>query len=165
MYDGRFEKFLEVRNDKIQAAAAEVLNLMGMMPKGIGAYEESLVIDEAESVLKSKGITTCYPYYGGDAGDVPCYQCNDCECQQEGRCPYLWLDQFVFTFGTESHFPFAFNEYVFVTADDEAEALSKFRKEYPDYHKDTVNCAFWYRAEDFFADGNHADMICKATIK
>ena len=56
---------------------------------------------------------------------------------------------YYFTFGTASHFPYGINDYVKVTAPSEKEAVQVFREKYPDYHEDTVNCAFIYAEEEF----------------
>jgi len=159
-----FDKFLENRNEKIQAAAAELLNLMGMPSEDITAYEEAQVIDEAESILKANNGLVCYPYYGGEDGDTPCYKCGDCERQKANKCYFLLQTQYVFTFGNAEHFPYSFNEFVLVNADNEKEAVEKFRSEYPDAHEGLVNCAFWYRADEYFANGAHKDMVCRTVL-
>lgn len=56
---------------------------------------------------------------------------------------------FYFTFGTAKHFPFSQNEYVKITASSEQKAVELFRNNYPDYHTDTINCAFYYSEEEW----------------
>ncbi len=56
--------------------------------------------------------------------------------------------KFYFTFGSDPGFPYQ-NTYIIVIADTERAAVEKFRAKFPDRHKDTVNCAFWYSEEQW----------------
>ncbi len=63
--------------------------------------------------------------------------------------------KFYFTFGSDLAFPFQ-NTYIIVLAESEKAAVEKFRDKYPDRHKDTVNCAFWYSEERWHGSQNEA---------
>lgn len=56
--------------------------------------------------------------------------------------------KFYFTFGSDPGFPFQ-NTYIIVLAESKKAAVETFRERYPDRHKDTVNCAFWYSEESW----------------
>ena len=56
--------------------------------------------------------------------------------------------KFYFTFGSDARFPYQ-NTYLIVIADCLEDAICKFRKKYPDRHKNIVNCAFWYSQEQW----------------
>ena len=51
--------------------------------------------------------------------------------------------KFYFTFGSDPGFPYQ-NTYLIVHAKDMKEAIEKFRANFKDRHKDTINCAFYY---------------------
>lgn len=53
------------------------------------------------------------------------------------------MHNFYFTFGSAEHFPFQ-NGYLIVVADSLFTAIKIFRNKYPDYSKNTLNCAFYY---------------------
>ncbi len=53
------------------------------------------------------------------------------------------LQKFYFTFGSDGRFPFR-NTYLIVLAEDERQAVEKFRAKYPDRGDGFVNCSFWY---------------------
>lgn len=58
------------------------------------------------------------------------------------------MKNFYFTFGSWKGFPYQ-HGYLIVKADDLSSAITKFRKKYPDKHKNTVNCAFYYTEEEW----------------
>ena len=53
------------------------------------------------------------------------------------------MKNYYFTFGSDRGFPYQ-NTYIIVRENSMPEAIEKFRKRFPDRHKDTINCAFWY---------------------
>lgn len=55
---------------------------------------------------------------------------------------------FYFTFGNWAKYPYR-NTYLVVYAVDTHDAIEKYRKRFPDIHEDTVNCAAWYRQEQW----------------
>ncbi len=63
--------------------------------------------------------------------------------------------KFYFTFGSDPGFPYQ-NTFIIVMAGTEREAVEKFRAKFPDRHKDTVNCAFWYSEEEWRGSLNEA---------
>lgn len=56
--------------------------------------------------------------------------------------------KFYYTFGTLPWFPY-YKGWVEVIAKDQDEAHAKFRARFPDLHKNTLCCAFYYTAEEF----------------
>lgn len=57
-------------------------------------------------------------------------------------------NKFYFTFGSDCGFPHQ-NTYLIVIADCKGESMTKFRKKYPDRHKDCLNCAFVYNEKQW----------------
>lgn len=58
------------------------------------------------------------------------------------------MKNFYFTFGSWEGFPYQ-HGYLIAKADDLSNAIAKFREKYPDKHKNTVNCAFYYTEEEW----------------
>ncbi len=156
-----FKKFLEQRNGQIQEKAADLLTFLGLPTEQITAYEESLVIETVEKIIDEKKGHHCYPYYGDN--EIPCYLCGDCLRQQAGQCQFILENAYVFTFGTDEQFPFGIKDYVLVFAENEAVAVLKFREKYADHTPGTVNCAFWYPANEYFSKVRDKES-CKDTI-
>ncbi len=63
------------------------------------------------------------------------------------------LKNYYFTFGTAEHFPYK-GGYLIVQAQSEENALKEFRKNFPDAHENTVNCAFWYSEKQWHKSEN-----------
>lgn len=68
------------------------------------------------------------------------------------------MDFFYFTYGADPGYPFN-GGYTLIFADNVKEAVKLFRKRHPDRHKDVVNCAFIYTADEF------EEAFKKTTIK
>jgi len=60
------------------------------------------------------------------------------------------MQNFYFTFGSDSRFPYGRDDYVLVQADDLRAAIAAFRAVHPDRPgTNLVNCASYYTEEDF----------------
>ena len=55
---------------------------------------------------------------------------------------------FYFTFGSWEKYPYQ-DTYLVVYATDLNDAIKKYRERHPDIHENTVNCAAWYRQEQW----------------
>lgn len=58
------------------------------------------------------------------------------------------MKNFYFTFGSWEGFPYQ-HGYLIAKANNLSSAIAKFREKYPDKHKNTVNCAFYYTEEEW----------------
>ena len=65
------------------------------------------------------------------------------------RCNKKCSNRFYFTFGANPQFPYGSSEYVEVIAPDKFTACRAFSINYPDRHKDVMNCAFVYNSDEF----------------
>ena len=63
------------------------------------------------------------------------------------------MRNYYFAFGSDLDFPYQ-NTYLIVKADSKRKAIEKFRKEYPDRHKNTFNCAFMYDENEWDRSDN-----------
>lgn len=71
---------------------------------------------------------------------------------------------FFFTFGTAKQFPYQ-GGYLIVRARNQAEAIQRFRRSYPDINENTVNCAFIYNEWKWIDKNNCCtDSICREII-
>lgn len=77
------------------------------------------------------------------------------------------MNKYFYTFGTDKQFPYQ-RGWVEVHADSWHEAHAKFRGCFPDIHKNTLNCAFYYDEimflESGMADGNWGEF-CHEVIE
>ena len=62
-------------------------------------------------------------------------------------------EKFYFTFGYDRNFPYPDN-YLIVLANNRENAISKFRRNYPDRHKNIINCADIYNEKQWIASMN-----------
>lgn len=60
----------------------------------------------------------------------------------------LEKDSFYFSFGSAEQFPYH-DGYLIVKADGLDDAISKFRRKYPDIHENCINCAFFYSESEW----------------
>lgn len=74
------------------------------------------------------------------------------------------MNNFYFTFGSDKGFPYQ-TGYVIVKADDMADAINKFRMRFPDRHKDTVNCSFWYTEKQWSGTGMSSEYKLHEVIE
>lgn len=58
------------------------------------------------------------------------------------------MENFYFTFGSDPVFPYH-RGYLIVKAESMEDAFTKFRKKYPDAHKNCLRCAFYYTQEQW----------------
>ena len=73
--------------------------------------------------------------------------------------------KFYFTFGSDPGFPYQ-NTYLIVYAENLEEAINKFREHFPDRHKDTINCAFYYTEKqwkDCEGEEYYKEPVCEIT--
>lgn len=71
------------------------------------------------------------------------------------------MKKYYFTFGSWKKFPYH-NGYLIVKASNIQEAIKKYRNKYPDIHKNTLNCSFYYSEEEW--DDNNTG-ICHEIIE
>lgn len=43
------------------------------------------IVDAAYDILQRKGMSVCDPFYSGESGEIPCYQCGECNTPD---CPF-----------------------------------------------------------------------------
>jgi hypothetical protein len=77
-----FETFLSERNDRIDNAAADLLDALcaDNVPDGFFMDQHFLsqVIEATKNVLKREGFHVCHPAYIGEY-EIPCFTCNSCD--------------------------------------------------------------------------------------
>lgn len=61
------------------------------------------------------------------------------------------MPKFYFTYGTSESYPFK-GGWTEVEAPDMRTAIAVFRLAHPDKAENTINCAFYYTEEEFYAD-------------
>lgn len=74
------------------------------------------------------------------------------------------MKSYYFTYGTDPDFPFC-GGYTKVTANTMTDAIRLFRGKHPDRHKNTVNCAFMYREDEFVKLFYGKDIQCHEVIE
>lgn len=76
------------------------------------------------------------------------------------------MNRFFYTFGSDPQYPYK-NGWVEVHAETWEQAHEKFRTRFPDVHKDTLNCAFFYDADRWAQmnpEANWAGWVCHEII-
>ncbi len=80
------------------------------------------------------------------------------------------MNKYYYTFGTDENFPY-YCGHVEIYAESWEKAHEKFRTRFPDRHKNTLNCAFYYDEKEW--EKNHMlsnpliwlDDICHEVIE
>lgn len=71
--------------------------------------------------------------------------------------------KFYFTFGSDPGFPYP-NAYIIILAENEPDAIKKFRGKFPDRNEGVINCAFWYTEEQWCETKNKTSYTNPAEV-
>lgn len=59
------------------------------------------------------------------------------------------LHNFYFTFGTDTHYPYGYDDYVLIRCEDAEQACKLFDAVHKPRHEGVMNCAFMYGEEEW----------------
>lgn len=71
--------------------------------------------------------------------------------------------KFYFTFGSDPGFPYP-NAYIIILAEDEPDAIKKFRGKFQDRNEGVINCSFWYTEEQWRETKNKTSFTEPAEV-